>query len=51
MRWGVADPAIHDDLLLSAALCALLEGRSAGQHEGSRLVEAADPLEADHEPA
>ena len=46
MRWGVADPAIHDDLLLSAALCALLERDAAGQHEGSRLVEASDPLEA-----
>ncbi len=25
MRWGVADPAIHDDLLISAALCAVLD--------------------------
>lgn len=25
MRWGVADPTVHDDLLLSAALCAALE--------------------------
>ncbi|MBC7264960.1 MAG: hypothetical protein H5T64_11490 [Chloroflexi bacterium] len=25
MRWGVADPAVHDDLLVSAALCARLD--------------------------
>lgn len=26
MRWGVDDPATHDDLLISASLCALLDG-------------------------
>jgi len=44
MRWGVADPAIHDDLLLSAALCAVLEEQAAAPHDGSQVVEAADPL-------
>jgi len=30
MRWGVADPAIHDDLLISAALCVTLEDEHLG---------------------
>lgn len=25
LRWGVEDPAVHDDLLISAAMCALLD--------------------------
>jgi hypothetical protein len=25
LRWGVDDPAVHDDLLISAAMCALLD--------------------------
>ena len=26
MRWGVADPAVHDDFVMSAALVAVLDG-------------------------
>lgn len=51
LRWGVPDgirdissgEPVHDDLLVSAAMCALLEDtRRAG---GSGLVRARDPLE------
>jgi len=44
MRWGVADPAVHDDLLISAALCAALEAGEAPLPAGSHLIEARDPL-------
>jgi hypothetical protein len=44
MRWGVADPTIHDDLLLSAALCALLDGIERSPHATPHIVEAWDPL-------
>jgi hypothetical protein len=51
LRWGVPDgtrnPAngeqVHDDLLISAALCALLE--DTRKPSGSGLVRARDPLE------
>ena len=43
MRWGVADPAVHDDLLISAALCAALDDGDAVPG-GSHLIEAGDPL-------
>jgi hypothetical protein len=44
MRWGVADAAIHDDLLISAALCAVLDGPAAGPHLASQIVANPDPL-------
>lgn len=44
MRWGVADPTIHDDLLLSAALCALLDGSEPSPHASPHVIEAWDPL-------
>lgn len=52
LRWGVPegrrDPAsgevVHDDLLLSAALCAALEGEAWGAGE-SLVVKPRDPLE------
>jgi hypothetical protein len=44
MRWGVADPTIHDDLLLSAALCALLDGTGRSPHTTPHVIEAWDPL-------
>ncbi|HHX65913.1 MAG TPA: hypothetical protein GX702_13610 [Chloroflexi bacterium] len=44
MRWGVPDPAVHDDLLVSAALCALLERLTPGSSGPSHIVEAVDPL-------
>ena len=33
LRWGVRDPQIHDDLLVSAALCAALDERPWGAGE------------------
>ncbi len=54
MRWGVpencADPAsgekIHDDLLISAAMCALLDSfRWGGQISGAGFFQIQDPLE------
>jgi len=44
MRWGVPDPAVHDDFLMSAALCALLEEEMAGLAQPSLIIEAGDPL-------
>ncbi len=46
MRWGVADPTVHDDLLISAALCALLD-REPRPAAGPGLVVEADDVEAD----
>lgn len=44
MRWGVADPTIHDDLLLSAALCSLLDGAAPTPQAQPHIIEAWDPL-------
>ncbi len=44
IRWGVADPSLHDDLLVSAALCAALEQSDLPLPGASHLVEAEDPL-------
>ncbi len=52
LRWGVADGRrdpqsgglVHDDLLVSAALCAVLDRQSWGQAV-SAIVHAPDPLE------
>ncbi len=46
MRWGVADPAVHDDLLLSAALCALLDAEPPAPRAPTQLIEAPDVLVA-----
>ncbi|MCL6432187.1 MAG: hypothetical protein K6V36_15230 [Anaerolineae bacterium] len=43
MRWGVWEPGLHDDLLVSAALCAALEGEGWGGAE-SHVVPGEDPL-------
>jgi hypothetical protein len=43
MRWGVADPLVHDDLLISAALIAAAEDL-AGWGQPSQIIEARDPL-------
>jgi hypothetical protein len=45
MRWGVADAAVHDDLLMSAALCAVLDGPGAGPYLASQVVSSPDPLD------
>ncbi|NLG29540.1 MAG: hypothetical protein GX557_16650, partial [Chloroflexi bacterium] len=42
LRWGVSDPSVHDDLLVSAALCAALEDESGAPSVGSHVVEAED---------
>jgi len=42
MRWGVADPLIHDDLLISAALIGAAEPTSAPQ--ASVIIDADDAL-------
>ncbi|MHB1293925.1 MAG: hypothetical protein ACYC4R_02910 [Anaerolineae bacterium] len=44
MRWGVADPTVHDDLLISAALCATLEGSAGGRHQPAQVIDARDSL-------
>ena len=44
MRWGVADPRVHDDLLISAALCAALGHDIRPRATTSYLVEAPDVL-------
>jgi len=46
LRWGVADPTIHDDLLISAALCAVLEKHLIAPPLESAIIEARDPLAA-----
>jgi hypothetical protein len=43
MRWGVWNPEIHDDLLISAAMCALLDD-AAALYVDSAVVEAQDVL-------
>ncbi|MDI7276013.1 MAG: hypothetical protein QME94_08530 [Anaerolineae bacterium] len=45
MRWGLWEPGLHDDLLVSAALCAALEGESWGGGE-SHVLPGEDPLRA-----
>lgn len=45
MRWGVPDPLLHDDCLLSASLCAVLEDEPAPfSGEAARWIEAGDVL-------
>jgi hypothetical protein len=46
IRWGVDDPAIHDDFLLSAALCHALDALPWRAETHSHLIEAGDVLEA-----
>ena len=48
MRWGVVDPTIHDDLLISAALCAVLEARAVSLPTESAVIEVSDPLSAQY---
>jgi hypothetical protein len=45
MRWGVADPTVHDDLLVSAALCAVLDQAPPSPSLPSQIIEAEDPLQ------
>jgi hypothetical protein len=53
MKWGVAESArdpvsglpLHDDLLISAALCAVLDGQPWPQAGGTMVVVRRDPLE------
>lgn len=40
MRWGVPDPRLHDDMLISAALVAALEGRAWSVYSPAAIVEA-----------
>ncbi len=44
MRWGVADPTVHDDLLMSAALVAVLDQEQRSPYLDAQIIEAADPL-------
>jgi len=44
MRWGVADPTIHDDLLISAAMSALLDQDKRGPQLPSHIIEVPDVL-------
>ena len=46
MRWGVADTSIHDDLLISAALCGALESDERSPILPSQIIEARDVLDA-----
>lgn len=53
MKWGVAESArdpdsglpLHDDLLISAALCAVLDGQPWPLLGGTAVVPRSDPLE------
>lgn len=45
LRWGVRETTVHDDLLISAALCALLDRHAPAPHLGAQIIEAEDPLE------
>jgi hypothetical protein len=45
MRWGVTDPTVHDDLLISAALCAALDEDGELPYAGSHVVESEDAPE------
>ena len=45
MRWGVADPTVHDDLLISAALCALLDRDEGRPPLASQIIDAGDVLD------
>ena len=40
LRWSVADPTVHDDLLISAALVAQLEMEQDGPARGARIARA-----------
>ncbi len=40
MRWGVEDPTIHDDLVISAALLGALEGEDWTAYSPAAIVEA-----------
>jgi hypothetical protein len=44
MRWGVPDPAVHDDLLVSASLTAALDEESAAASQPAVVIEAGDVL-------
>lgn len=45
MRWGVADRDVHDDALMSAALCARLDEEDLGRPEIGAIIEADDPFD------
>jgi hypothetical protein len=53
VRWGVPDSTrdpysglpVHDDLLISAALCAVLDGEEWGGEARSEVIPAPDPLD------
>jgi hypothetical protein len=40
MKWGVADPAVHDDMLVSAALVAALDKVPWALEVESEVIEA-----------
>jgi hypothetical protein len=44
MRWGVADPTVHDDLLISAALCAWLDDEEGHLSMPAVIIEAPEVL-------
>ena len=44
MRWGVPDPTVHDDLLVSAALCAVLDNEIYRPLVPSHIIEVDDAL-------
>jgi len=46
MKWGVASPSVHDDLLISAALVAALEDEVTGIYSPSRII-VPEPVEWD----
>jgi hypothetical protein len=46
MRWGVADPSVHDDFVISAALVAVLDGVEWTVEVEGEVVEEPDHLQA-----
>ena len=45
MRWGVADPALHDDFLISASLCYALDQLPWRYETTSAIIDRGDVLE------
>lgn len=46
MRWGVADPAVHDDMIVSLALVSMLDEVEWSVEVDSQVIEGADHLAA-----
>ena len=50
IRWGVRDPQIHDDALICAALCAVIDADYGALPQPSQIIAAPDPLDENQVP-